>query len=159
FDMNSTEALYETRLSAPTMGLVFSPDGKRFAVAGRGQPPRVYDAGNGAELYALGEPAANRISAGGVVLVGAPQLNPEGRTLAFSPDGKSIATATGGTLRLWAAADGKERSLSPGHTAALVAVVVSPDGKTVVSYAADRMICRWNAATGKLLDSFRVQAD
>jgi WD40 repeat protein/beta-lactamase regulating signal transducer with metallopeptidase domain len=159
FDLASGDVLYETRMSAPTAALVFSPDSKRLAVTSRLQQARVYDAADGKELYGLGEAAANRVLGGGVVFAGALPMNPEVRTLAFSPDGKSIATATGGTLRLWAAADGKEKSLSSGHTAALVAVVVSPDGKTAVTYAADRMVCRWDAATGKLLDSFRVPAD
>lgn len=156
FDTESGDALYESRLTIPAAALAFSPDGKRLAVAGRNRQARVLDAANGEELYTLGEAVANQVLGGGVAFVGSLPMNPEVRTLAFSADGKSVATAAGGTLRLWAAADGKERPLSPGHTAALAAVVVSPDGKTVVTWAADRMVGRWDAATGKLLGEFRV---
>src|SRR5262249_13469795 len=73
-----------------------------------------------------------------------------------SPDGKRIATASGGKVRLWNGTTGKELPLSDSHEGPLVAVALLADGKTVVSWGIDRRIGRWEAATGKLLSSFRM---
>src|SRR5205085_702591 len=138
-------------------GMTFSPDGKTLAVAGRDRQARVHDAANGKELYALGEPSAP-IATGAVpvALAGAIGAAPELRTLAFSPDSKRIATAAGGTVRMWSAATGKEIPLSDGHQGPLAAVVLSADGKTAVSRANDGTVRRWDAVTGKVLTGFRL---
>src|SRR5207253_1562335 len=145
FETDTAAALYETKSPDFAVGLTFSPDGKTLAARGRNQQVRVYDAKTGEELYPLGDPA--QVRAGGtaaVILAGGPvSVAPEARTLAYSPDGQRIATAAGGTVRLWAAATGRELPLSDSHHGPLAAVVLSPDGKTVVSWGADRMIRRW----------------
>jgi WD40 repeat protein len=146
--------LYEINTPDYAVGLTFSPDGKRVAVRGRNQQVRVCDADDGKELYRLGDAEApNRVGAV-FALAGPLAVAPEVRTLAFSADGQKIATAAGGTVRLWTAATGKEVPLSDGHRAAVTAAAVSPDGKTVVSWGADRTIRRWEAATGKPLGGF-----
>jgi WD40 repeat protein/beta-lactamase regulating signal transducer with metallopeptidase domain len=138
--------------------LDFSPDGKSLAVRGRNQQFRLLETETGKEQYQLGEVApAQTGGGGGAVVVARPVLfTPETRNLAFSPDGKQIVTASGGTARLWDAATGKEMSQGDGHQGALAAVALSADGKSVVSWGADAMIRRWEAATGKPLGSFRV---
>ena len=157
FETEAGGALYEIRLSAPLAGMTFSPDGKMLALAGRDRQARVHDAANGKELYALGEPFAP-IATGAVpvALAGAIGAAPELRTLAFSPDSKRIATAAGGTVRMWSAATGKEIPLSDGHQGPLAAVVLSADGKTAVSRANDGTVRRWDAVTGKVLTGFRL---
>jgi WD40 repeat protein len=135
--------------------LVFAPDGKALAVRGRSQQVRLWDTETGKELYQLGETAPVQ-PGGAVAFVLVASAAPETRNLAFSPDGKRIATASGSTVRLWDAATGKELPLTDGHQGALTAVALSADGKTVVSWGADRTIRRWEAATGKALGSFGV---
>jgi WD40 repeat protein/beta-lactamase regulating signal transducer with metallopeptidase domain len=135
--------------------LVFSPDGKALAVRGRSQQVRLWETETGKELYQLGEDTLARLG-GGVVFALVASFGPETRNLAFSPDGKQIATASGSTVRLWDAATGKELPLTDGHQGALAAVALSADGKTVVSWGADRTVRRWEAATGKALGSFGV---
>jgi WD40 repeat protein/beta-lactamase regulating signal transducer with metallopeptidase domain len=157
FATETGDPLYEIRTNDPAAGVQFSPDGKLLAVRGRNQQVRICDGSNGKELYTVSDPMpVNRGAIGGVVFAGAVNIAPEVRTLAFSADGQRIATASGGTLRLWTAATGKEVPLSDGHNAPLVAVALSPDGKTVVSLGTDRLIRRWEAATGKPLGGFQL---
>jgi WD40 repeat protein/beta-lactamase regulating signal transducer with metallopeptidase domain len=157
FDATMGDELYEFRLTGPPLGLVFSPDGKRLVVTGRNQQARVHDAATGKELYAVGDPVGPTLTGtASVAFIGSLPANAEVRTLAFSPDGKQVVTASGGTVRLWDAATGKEIPLADGHIGPLAAVVPSPDGKAVVTLGTDRTVRRWDAATGKPLGSLRL---
>jgi WD40 repeat protein len=80
------------------------------------------------------------------------------RALAFSPDNKRIASAAGGTVRVWDTATAEEIYLVESHWRAPSTIVLSPDGKTAVSWAADRVVRRWDAVTGKPLGSFPAPA-
>src|SRR5262249_4220741 len=79
---------------------------------------------------------------------------PEARALAISPDGKQVAAAAGSTVRVWETATGKEVPLVDSHWRAPAAIVLSPDGKTVVSWGFDRVIRRWEAGTGQQTGAF-----
>jgi WD40 repeat protein len=137
--------------------LVFSPDGKTLAVRGRGQRVRLYETETGKEQRKLGDPAPDRRGGGLAALL--PGVSaPEARAVAISPDGKQVAAAAGSTVRVWETATGKELPLLEGHRRAPSAVVLSPDGKTAVSWGADRVVRRWEAATGKALGSFAAPA-
>src|SRR5437868_1678247 len=57
-------------------------------------------------------------------------------SVAFSPDGKSLASAGGdndATIKLWDAANGKNTATLKAHEARVCSVVFSPDGKSLAS--------------------------
>ncbi|HTM52779.1 MAG TPA: c-type cytochrome domain-containing protein [Pirellulales bacterium] len=80
--------------------------------------------------------------------------------LAFTPDGKLLATGSGepsrgGELKLWNVADGSfARGIADAHSDTVFGLEFSPDGQFLASCAADRFVKVWNAATGAPARSF-----
>jgi WD40 repeat protein/beta-lactamase regulating signal transducer with metallopeptidase domain len=139
------------------LALVFSPDGKTLAVRGGKQRVHLWQTDTGKELHQLGdsEPADGD---GGLAFFADGIGDLETRALAISPDGKRIAAAAGSTVCLWETATGKELPLLGGHQQTPSAITLSADGKTVISWGADRVLRRWEAATGKSLGDFPAPA-
>ena len=114
---------------------VFSPDGKR-----------VLTRTDGDKAYHLGlrEKPARRPAAG---------RTPAGSgTSCYSPDGKSVATASAdGTACVWDAATGAKR-FTLKHDGPLTWVAFHPDGKRIATSAEDKTVRMWSAGDGKPLD-------
>lgn len=77
------------------------------------------------------------------------------KSVAFSPDGKLLASASADqSILVWDVESGKKlRSLS-GHSKAVNGVAFSPDGKTLVSGSEDTSARLWEVESGKELKIF-----
>ncbi|HEY7428229.1 MAG TPA: WD40 repeat domain-containing protein, partial [Gemmataceae bacterium] len=104
--------------------VVFSPVGNVFATCGWNARTRIWDAATGRETRVCGGRA---------------------RSLAFSPDGRTLFSAMGNTFHLWETATGQEIRGWKGHQGWNTAVAFSPDGRTVASGNGGTTILLWDA--------------
>jgi dipeptidyl aminopeptidase/acylaminoacyl peptidase len=75
----------------------------------------------------------------------------EGRvaiSVAFSPDGKLIATGGNFNIELWDVTSGKRLRELTGHESPVYSVAFSPDVKMLASGGGDRLVRLWEVATG-----------
>jgi WD40 repeat protein/serine/threonine protein kinase len=125
--------------------LAFSPDGKRIARASGGAMVRCWDAETGEELVRLR-------SQGDALLC-----------VAFSPDGRWIATGGMGTVTLWNAETGRAARTIRGHEGPVFVVAFSPDGRRIASGMSTGIldgtvkpeIKIWDTLSGQELGVFR----
>jgi WD40 repeat protein len=125
----------ERTLTAGSGPVAFSPNGRRLASTGSlggWATVQIWDPATGQELFALRghqEPVWS---------------------VAFSPDGRTLASASGDrTIKLWNVPAGAERATLRGHTDQVDAVAFSPDGKLLASAGHDRTVRLWDLTTLK----------
>ena len=67
--------------------------------------------------------------------------------LAFSSDGKMLASGGYATVRLWNATTGTRGPVLTGYSKSVIALAFSPDGKRLASGSGDNIIRLWDART------------
>jgi WD40 repeat protein len=129
--------------------VAFSPDGRLLATTGADLTTQVWGvSGDGKAGEAPAQPEARSVAG----LVHALELGGEVTQVAFTPDGKQLATASrDNSARLWDVATGRQRHrLVHGASTQLVeSLVVSPDGTRLVSTSNNELQVRvWDVASG-----------
>ena len=180
----------KTRVGTPVSAMACSPDGKTLAVSGRGEvllvdpdtgatrarlsagrdrvSAIVFDPAGTVLAVAAGTAGAGyevrvwRLAAGtwsgpGAVAATHSDVIHE---LAFSPDGKLIASASYDRLvKVWDLAATKERHTLKDHSDSVYGVSFSPDGKLLASGGADRAVKVWDTTTGTRLYTLGESTD
>ncbi|HEV3262376.1 MAG TPA: protein kinase [Gemmataceae bacterium] len=130
----------------PVKAVAFSPDGKMLASLSD-EAVKLWDVAAGKK-----RPVAIKRHRG-------PVQYPVPLSIAFSPDGQTLAAGTRDRLVvLWDVATGKERAVLEGHKGFVLAVAFSPDGKTLASASMDHTAKIWDVARHRELRTIREHA-
>jgi WD40 repeat protein len=124
--------------------VVFSRDGTLLATASWDGEVKLWDATR------LGE------KQGGRCLTRRARVPWPGVNVAFSPDGRRLAT--GGehnTVLIWDLQTGQEPKTLWGHSGEVYTLAFSPDGRWVASGGEDSTVKVWDSHTGKVVRTFR----
>ena len=117
-----------------TLDVAYSPDGSRLATAGADGLAKVWDAATGELLLTFTEHTDSLHS------------------LAYSPDGRTIATTSDendASVKVWDAQTGRVIYSLTGHPVRVWGLAFSPDSRYLVTGGARGVIKLWDMATGE----------
>jgi hypothetical protein len=133
WDLTTDKELRHWRPPSQVLCIAFTPDSKAVATGDQDQQIILWDAATGKQL---------RIFLGHEDMVAA---------LAFSPDGRMLASGCSGTadrkdktVRLWEVATGKERRCLRGHQSFVQSLAFAPDGRRLISGSLDGTVLVWD---------------
>ena len=165
-----------SRHSSPILSVAFSPDGKTLASAspkiGLGDTILLWDVTSGKQKAALSQfssynvafsPDAQTLACAGrgdnaIRLWDVTSDEQEVTffrkhtefvySIAFSPDGRTLASSSDNTIHLWDVKSGEQKSVFTGHSSSVNSVAFSPDGQTLASGSSDNSIRLWDVRSG-----------
>jgi sugar lactone lactonase YvrE len=127
--------------------LAFHPRSPHLASAARDQTVRVWELDIHQQMLSIADPQAYRMA------------------LAYSPDGRLLASSDGGrvgspaaAVKLWDADTGKALATLPGHIGPIEALAFSHDGKRLASVSRDGTVRLWDVADHRQLAEFPAPA-
>ena len=119
--------------------VAFSPDGKLLA-SGLAGVIALWDVSGLNASWGVSKPFKGTLGSRG-----SNEYNHTASAIAFSPDGKLLASANDRTVRLWNVETGQFQTVKGG----VASVAFSPDGKLLASASNDRTVRLWNVETGQ----------
>lgn len=133
FDLATTNEEKSLETTFPVRTLAFSPKTNDLLIGGRTGQVEIWNAETGERTI---KTAGHAGTVAGV---------------AFSPDGRTIASVSGDkTAKLWNAATGGEQLALQGHSGGIYGVAFSPDGSRIVTGGWDKTARVWDTASGSL---------
>ncbi|WP_242033361.1 MULTISPECIES: serine/threonine-protein kinase [Cyanophyceae] len=79
--------------------------------------------------------------------------------IALSPTEPILASSSGTTIKLWDVQTGQPLRTLTGHLDVVSCLVVSPDGKLLISGSADKSIRLWDLQTGQRINTIALHTD
>jgi WD40 repeat protein len=139
YDLETKEKIWTTDYNAhPLVVVSFSPDGNRFAIGSWEENVSVWSLDNLNSPTILDFDDVKEYSAVD--------------DIAFSPDGKFIASASKNTIpRVWETETGKLIHELKGHQKPVISIAYSKDGEHIYTSGNDATIIVWDSFSGKKL--------
>ncbi len=165
WDIESGKQRAELKLDRKS-SFSLSPDGKTLAAGGDGQVI-LWDIEMDRQIQILRMPemASDERQATSISKNTKPIARPRVDWMAFSPDGRILATGTAARLRragpmppviLWDWRKAKPLVTLEGHAGGLAAIAFSQDGRILATADQDKKLYLWEAGSGKRLQSVAV---
>lgn len=145
WNLHTGKQLWQHRLASPAYFPALSADGNTLVTGESTGTVRVWDVATGNERASFRPGLIGHTT----------------HPIQVSPDGKTIATHSGGSfssaVAIWDATKGKLLSDLPGHSAGITAVADAPDGTRNYTMGKDRTLRTWDTATGRELSRIATE--